>query len=96
MNTPFSPTGYYAHYKVTYTKPDANHWSGHAITDRWVDTYPVIGYADVALVIDEGGIVKRVTDFLDEKKAEDGAPEGETYHVYMEVNTDGGGSEGGE
>jgi hypothetical protein len=79
----FSPTGYYAHYPTRFRDADGS--PGNS----WTDTFPVVGYTDVALVIDVDGSVKTV-EALRETLAEGGDKpdeEGQTWTVGLEVNT---------
>lgn len=77
-----SPTGYYAHYATHLKAADGTRRKG------WTDVYPVIGYTDVALVIDSDGFVVTVRDLLKEVR-EDVASldleDGETARVHLTV-----------
>ena len=66
--------GYWAHYRTHFLSPDT------VVTD----TYPVVGYTDVALIIDEDGTVKTVTALLEELRECD-EPEGEGWTVSLAV-----------
>lgn len=73
----FSPTGYYAHYRTQF----------HNAAET--EVYPVVGYTDTALVIDEDGTVKTVGALLAELREGAGADEdgdGATWTVTLEVN----------
>lgn len=77
----FSPTGYYAHYRTQF------HNAGRPHGGAGVDVYPVVGYTDTALVIDEDGTVKTVGALLEELRAGgDADPDGTTWTVHLEVN----------
>lgn len=69
-------TGYWAHYRTHFQSTDT------VVTD----TYPVVGYTDVALIIDEDGAVKTVHALLDELRECD-EPEGEGWTVLLSVTT---------
>ena len=76
----FSPTGYYAHYRTQFH---------NAVGEAETEVYPVVGYTDTALVIDEDGTVKTVGALLAELREgadanEDG--DGAAWTVTLEVN----------
>lgn len=77
-----SPTGYYAHYTTTWKNADGS-WG-----NRWTDTYPVIGYTDTALVLDEEGIVRTVQEMQNILAEGGNVPdeEGSTFRVSLGVN----------
>lgn len=91
----FSPTGYWAHYTTQFSKPDPVNPFGRALGHRWASVYPVVGYTDTALIIDEYGTVKTVGAFLDELREGGDTPdeEGETFTVSLSVEN-GPGEEG--
>lgn len=76
-------TAYWAHYHTQFKKPDGTRGNG------WTDTFPVVGYTDVALIIDAGGNVRTVQSLLEDFAEGGDTPneDGETYAVYLEVNT---------
>lgn len=78
----FSPTGYFAHFTTTFRKPDGEQG------DTLVDSFPVAGYTDTALIIDEDGTVKTVGALLDELREGGDTPdeEGATWTVCLAVN----------
>lgn len=77
----FSPTGYYAHYRTQFYN------AGRAVGEADVDVYPVVGYTDTALVIDEDGTVKTVGALLEELREGGNAdPDGSSWTVALEVN----------
>jgi hypothetical protein len=73
-------TGYWAHY-TTRCKKDGKS------TDHWTDTFPVVGYTDVALVINPSGEVKTVQAMREELAGDGTLEDGETFTVTLEVNT---------
>lgn len=73
----YSPTGYWAHFTTHFIEHDA----------RVTDVFPVVGYTDVALIIDEDGTVKTVDAMLEELR-EGGDTEGWT--VTRAVTTGAG------
>lgn len=80
---------YYAHYTTRWLKPDG------ARGNAWTDIYPVIGYTDVALVVDNDGSVLTV-EALREVLAKGGDTpdaDGETFTVHFEVSTFAGSDE---
>jgi hypothetical protein len=78
-------TGYWAHYTTSFKNADGT-WGSSG-----VDTFPVVGYTDVALVIDEDGTVKRVHVLLDELRQGGCVPDEEGQIVSLAVNTYNGG-----
>lgn len=79
-------TGYWAHYTTRFKKADGTRG------ESWTETFPVVGYTDVALVIDTGGNVKTVQALRDDLAEGGGTPDddGETYTVTLEVDTSQG------
>lgn len=86
MAEAFSPTGYWAHYTIRFQNDDGTRGEG------WTETFPVTGYTDVALIIDDGGLVKTVTAYLDELRENSDVPDedGQTFTAYLEVNSRNG------
>ncbi len=82
----FSPTGYWAHYTTSFRNADGT-WE-----NSWTDTFPVVGYTDEALIIDEDGTVKIVSRLLDELREGGSTPGegGQTWIVSLTVNSSDG------
>lgn len=72
---------YWAHYTTHFS-------SGNG----WTDTFPVAGYTDVALIIDEDGSVKTVHALLEELREGGDVPdeEGQTWTVSLAVTASSG------
>ena len=71
-------TGYWAHYRTHFKNID------EVVTD----TFPVVGYTDAALIIDEDGSVKTVNALLEElREGGDEQEEGEGWTVSLSVST---------
>lgn len=74
---------YYAHYRTSFRNADGS------LGSHWTDTFPVIGYTDVALVVDTDGTVKTVQALRDVIAEGGDRPDedGQTFTVRFEVNT---------
>lgn len=77
----FSPTGYRARYTTCCKNADGTRG------ETWTDTFPVVGYTDVALVINSDGRVLTVEAMREELAGDGKLEDGETFRVYLEVST---------
>lgn len=78
--------GYWAHYTTRFKNADGTPG------DSWTDTFPVVGYTDVALVIDEDGSVLTVQALRDRLAEGGDTPDrdSQTFTVTFVVNTSRG------